>query len=130
MLNIIIIPMERDRTKTVATSYTEFKIRFWREPRNWTNFSLQLAKQRDLVSLKILEKVYLDPAYPLSLIELQGLLRNITRNKMTIWKHINKLEEVDLVDVVRGRPLFVHPDSRRRGSSKSRSSEARVPFDT
>ena len=36
-------------------------------------------------------------------------MRNITSNRMTIWNHIKKLEDLDLVEVVRGKPLFVYP---------------------
>ncbi len=92
-------------------SYEEYKSQFWQHPNNWANFALQMAKQRDLVSLKILEKIYIDPACPLSLQELQKLMRNITGNRMTIWNHVKKLEDLDLVDAVRGKPLFVHPST-------------------
>lgn len=108
--------MPDERMKTMSAAYEEFKAQFWQEARNWTNFTIQLAKQRDLVSLKILEKVYLDPGCPLSLIELQRMLGNITRNKMTIWNHVKKLEAVDLVEAVRGKPMFVHP---RKGIPRS-----------
>ena len=101
--------MDRANTKTVQASYDEFKADFWQHPKNWVSFSLQMEKQRDLVSLKVLEKIYIDPGYTLSLQELQRLMRNITSNKMTIWNHIKKLEDLDLVEVVRGKPLFVYP---------------------
>ena len=81
---------------------------------DWVRVAIQLAARNDVLSLKILEKLYITPGHPFILDE---LLRVVIKppdrkKKMTIWRRIMFLQSLGLVEIVKGKPMCIWPTRR------------------
>lgn len=86
------------------------------QPRNpvqidWVGTAVKLALRNDLLSLKILEKIYLTPGHPFILDELVKtvLFPPDPKRKMTVWRRVSFLKSLGLVEIVQGKPMSVYP---------------------
>jgi DNA-binding transcriptional ArsR family regulator len=77
--------------------------------RFWIEAFRELTLSRDILGLRILEKVYVSPGHPYVLDWLVKELRFITRSKSTVYYRLRRLHDMGLVDLVRGRPVVVWP---------------------
>lgn len=77
-------------------------------PQWWREKTLMFSQSRDILSLKILEKIYVSPAHPYVLPSLQRQLLSINRSKVSVWYRCKKLEENNLVRILRGSPISIY----------------------
>ncbi len=78
---------------------------------DWVDISIRLASRNDLLSLKILEKLYISPGMPFILDELvRSVIRPFNkRKKMTVWRRITYLRSLGLLETDHGKPLSIYP---------------------
>ncbi len=78
---------------------------------DWVGIAVQLAKRNDVLSLKILEKLYVSPAYPFILDELvKAVIKPPDRKKkMTVWRRVVLLKSLGLIETDSGKPMSVYP---------------------
>ncbi len=75
----------------------------------WLQAFRELTLNRDILGLKILEKLYVSPAHPYALPILFKDLRSIVRSKRTLYSRLRKLESMGLIDLIRSRPVAAWP---------------------
>lgn len=76
---------------------------------DWTRIAIQLAGSKELIALKVLEKVYLKPGHPYVLDILVRELRSVARSKITVWRKVKMLERLGLLELIGKSPLIVWP---------------------
>lgn len=78
---------------------------------DWVGIAVQLAKRSDILSLKILEKLYISPGHPFILDELvRSIIKPYDRKKkMTVWRRVVYLKSLGLLDADGGKPMSVYP---------------------
>ncbi len=78
---------------------------------DWVGTAVKLALRNDLLSMKILEKLYLTPGHPFILDELVKTVLSPPdrKKKMTVWRRISYLKSLGLVETDQGKPMSVYP---------------------
>jgi len=75
----------------------------------WLQAFRVLTLRRDILGIKILEKLYVSPAHPFVLDYLVRELHFITRSKSTVYYRLRRLHEMGLIDLIRSRPVVAWP---------------------
>jgi hypothetical protein len=77
-------------------------------PIMWSDITLELVKNNDLLSMKILEKLYVSPGEPYIV---DALVKQIHPRvtPMTIRRHARKLERLGLVKIIGKSPMSLWP---------------------
>ena len=78
---------------------------------DWIHIAIQLARRNDILSLKILEKLYVAPGHPFILDELvRSVIKPPDRKKkMTVWRRVVFLKSLGLIETDNGKPMSVYP---------------------
>ena len=78
---------------------------------DWVRVAIQLARRNDILSLKILEKLYITPGHPFILDELvRSVIKPPDRKKkMTVWRRVVFLKSIGLLETDNGKPMSIYP---------------------
>ena len=78
---------------------------------DWVGIAVKLAVRNDILSLKILEKIYVSPGHPFILDELvKAVIKPVDkRKKMTVWRRVNFLKTLGLLETDSGKPMSIYP---------------------
>ena len=81
------------------------------QPIDWVRVAIQLAHRNDILSLKILEKIYVTPGHPFILDELvRSVIKPPDRKKkMTVWRRVVFLKSLGLLETDNGKSMSVYP---------------------
>jgi DNA-binding transcriptional ArsR family regulator len=74
----------------------------------WGDVTVQLARAKDLLSVKILEKIYVNPGGPCVAVILGRQLKPQVA-AITIRRHLRKLEQLGLIKLIGKSPVSVYP---------------------
>lgn len=75
----------------------------------WVDIYKTLRNTKDIVSIEILRKLYLNPAYPYVLDILVKEMKTMSISKSSVYRRCHKLEKMGLLKIVNKKPCVVCP---------------------
>lgn len=75
---------------------------------DWSRIVLELARHQDLLSVKILEKIYVNPGEPYVIDALRRQIKPLVTGK-TMRRHAKKLEQLGLIRIAGKSPMSLWP---------------------